>query len=143
MTINTVTSLEAWKLIQEKENSVLVDVRTDAEFNFVGLTDLSAINKKTILLPWRHYPDMQIDGNFNNTLLKTLSSQFPNHDEKEIDLLFICRSGARSLEAANSVTKLGYSCYNVTDGFEGDTDSQNHRSNVNGWKSSNLPWRQS
>lgn len=133
---------DSWKMLKEKQNSVLIDVRTDAEFNFVGIPDLSDLDKNTLLIPWRKYPNMNIDQEFNTKLSKILERQFPNEENAGIDLLFICRSGARSQESADSMANLGYKCHNVINGFEGDVDRNGHRGKINGWKADNLPWRQ-
>jgi len=140
MDIKEITALEAFEILNTNHNSALIDVRCEAEFNFTGLANLEKTNKNLILLPWRNYPEMAIDSQFKNKLTNIL------HDkslDQESDLLFICRSGARSREAAYLIAKSGYNCYNISDGFEGDLDQNNHRGNKNGWKANNLPWRQS
>ena len=143
MTVNEITTLETWKILQSEPNSFLVDVRTNAEFDFTGIADLSKLSKQTILLPWMQYPDMKITADFNKKLEEILQKRAPNHNKPETHLLFICRSGGRSMQAANLAAKLGYQCYNVAKGFEGDLNSEGQRGQINGWKASNLPWRQS
>ena len=142
MNIEEIKSSQAWKLLEQNKNNVLIDVRTIAEFNFVGIADLKTINQESVLLPWRNYPDMAIDSEFNKKLIEILEDKIPDHNNKEVKLLFMCRSGVRSLEAANSVSSLQYSCYNIINGFEGAVDKDNHRGNINGWKALELPWRQ-
>lgn len=142
MNITEIDPLQAWNLLQTKANSALIDVRTFAEFDFVGIADLTKINKQPILLPLKHYPEMKSDNQFSDKLIPILQDIFPNHQSNAIDLLFICRSGARSFEAASIMANLGYNCYNVSKGFEGDVNQNYHRGQTNGWKAQNLPWRQ-
>jgi rhodanese-related sulfurtransferase len=137
MNVKEITSLESWNLLQNEGSAVLIDVRTVNEFSVVGVSDLSEINQEPILLPWRDGPDMAIDGQFSNRLTIDLLARF---GEKKVDLLFICRSGARSHEAASSFSNSGYECYNVTDGFEGEVDELGQRGKINGWKAANLAW---
>ncbi len=141
MNVKEIKPLESWNLLKEQKHSVLVDVRTNAEFNSSGITDLSTIGQQPILLPWRNNPNMDIDGEFNNKLQDILQDKFPKQNNNEINLLFICRSGIRSLEAANSMSKLNYQCYNITNGFEGKTDNNSNEGEINGWKTAQLPWR--
>ena len=134
--------IDAWEMLRNNSKSILIDVRTKEEIDFVGFVDLSQINAKLILLPWRTYPDMAIEGAFSNSLSVTISKIFPRFSPNEIDLLFLCRSGSRSFEAANAMSVFGYNCYNILDGFEGSLNSSSHRGCVNGWKANNLPWKQ-
>lgn len=143
MNIKEINPLESWNLLQTSPNSILIDVRTTAEFNFTGIVDLETINKQPVLLPWRNYPDMKIDNQFSKKLVDILQEKFPSHKCEQINLLFLCRSGGRSFEAATALALLGYQCHNINSGFEGETDQNGHRGKINGWKADNLPWRQS
>ena len=136
--IKEINPLEAWEILKNDPNSTLIDVRTKAEFDFVGIADLRKIGKTPILLPWMNYPHMQIDTEFNYKLQEILSTKSPDQNT----LLFLCRSGGRSLQAAKSAALLGYQCYNIINGFEGDANTSGHRGQTNGWKASNLDWRQ-
>ncbi len=132
---------EAWKLLEENNEAVLIDVRTKAEWSFVGLPDLSRLNKEVILVEWQLFPPGPRDTDFMVELTAALEQQ---HVGKTAPLLFLCRSGSRSRSAAIACTVAEFkSCFNVSDGFEGDLDQQRHRNSVNGWKRSGLPWRQS
>jgi rhodanese-related sulfurtransferase len=114
----------------------LIDVRTDAEYSFVGVADLSSLNKKTIYANWLSFPSSGLNPEF------TAELESKNFD-KDQPLLFLCRSGVRSKHAANAMTALGYSkCYNIVGGFEGDKDETLHRGCENGWKHAGLPWIQ-
>lgn len=127
---------EAWALLNQDGDAVLVDVRTEPEWQFVGLADLGQLQKEASLVSWQVYPTMQINPGFQ----AAISEVAPN---KEAPLLFLCRSGARSRSAAMAATEAGYKfAYNVSEGFEGDHDADGHRGRINGWKFSGLPWRQ-
>jgi len=126
----------AWKILSERKDAVLVDVRTRAEWNDVGLPDLEKLAKKPALLEWQVFPSMQPNSEFVSALAGALP-------DKETPLLFLCRSGVRSAAAAKAMTAAGYStCFNVADGFEGPLDAQAKRGAAGGWKAAGLPWRQ-
>lgn len=127
---------DAWNMLMKNKNAYLVDVRTNAEWNFVGVPNLDSINKQLITIEWRAFPNMEINHNFDNQLASIVS-------DKDSELIFLCRTGGRSAEAATRMYSLGYkNCYNVSHGFEGDLNSDSHRGLKSGWKASNLPWRQ-
>ena len=132
--------LSAWEMLQAEADAVLVDVRTDAEWAFVGVPDIGALGKQLLLLQWQVFPQMARDEAFNQKLDQMLREIGADEDTA---VIFICRSGARSRDAAISLTGAGYRrCYNLAGGFEGDLDAQGHRGQVNGWKCAGLPWRQ-
>jgi rhodanese-related sulfurtransferase len=127
---------EAWELLKAEPAAQLVDVRTQPEWAFVGIPNLDSIGKKPVLLPWQTYPAMQLNPTFAEELRRVAPSP-------EATLLFICRSGARSRAAAETMTALGYRrCYNVAEGFEGQVDAEGHRGRKAGWKAAGLPWNQ-
>jgi rhodanese-related sulfurtransferase len=131
-----VAPVTAWKILNEYKNAVLIDVRTRAEWNYVGLPDLDTLGKKPALIEWQDFPGMQPNPQFVSALSGALR-------DKDAPLLFICRSGARSAAAAKAMTAAGYSrCLNVADGFEGPLDAQARRGTAGGWKAAGLPWRQ-
>jgi rhodanese-related sulfurtransferase len=126
----------AWKILSENKDAVLIDVRTRAEWNYVGLPELASIGKKPALLEWQVFPTMQQNPEFVSTLGNAVA-------DKETPLLFLCRSGARSAAAARAMTAAGYStCINVAEGFEGPLDAEGQRGSAAGWKATGLPWRQ-
>ncbi len=142
MQIKEINSGEAYEFLKE-EDVALIDVRTDAEYAFVGQVDLTEISGKSFLVPWKVFPAMSINPRFQITLEKNLRNEFPEKDPQDLKLIFMCRSGARSLEAAMYCTQLGFKdCYNLSSGFEGNPDDKGHRSNIDGWRAENLPWRQ-
>lgn len=131
-----VTPSEAWQILSEDSAAVLVDVRTDAEWNFVGLPNLETIGKKPLLICWHRYPDMAENLNFAGDLATADVAQ-------STSVLFLCRSGARSANAAEHCAAKGFArCYNIVEGFEGPPDQNRHRGNVSGWKNRALPWVQ-
>ena len=132
---------EAWRTLETDESAVLVDVRTGAEWSFVGVPDLSGLDKKPLLIEWQQFPGMQLNPSFIDQLSAHLTKDGANKDRT---VLFICRSGARSRSAAVALTAAGFTaCHNVAGGFEGDLDGEQHRGILNGWKAAGLAWVQS
>lgn len=128
--------LDTWSLLKSTPAAVMVDVRTDAEWNFVGQPDLSSLNKAPIRLSWQIFPTMMLNGEFVDAVRAAVP-------DPATPIAFLCRSGVRSLAAARALTAVGYTaCYNIADGFEGPPDGERHRGRVAGWKASNLPWAQ-
>jgi len=134
------TPVEVWEKLLDDRSAFLIDVRTQAEWSFVGVPALPETSAPMIGQEWQTFPTMAVDSNFGATLSKRLEDVGAT---KASQLFFLCRSGVRSLAAAQAMTALGFEyCYNVTGGFEGDRDDQGHRGTVNGWKAANLPWQQ-
>ena len=130
-----------WQGLVSRPKSQLIDVRTRAEWTYVGLPDLGSIGKRPVLVEWQTFPDQAIDPRFAERLIGELNALGV---EKDADLYFICRSGGRSLAAAQVMAELGYrACHNVAGGFEGPLDDDRHRGSVSGWKAVGLPWLQS
>lgn len=130
------TAAEAWKFLEEDPDAVLIDVRTAAEWVYVGFPDLSPLGRSIVCVQWRQWPNMDVNPQFvPNTEAEGVTRDRP--------LLLMCRSGARSREAAIALTEAGFGpCYNISDGFEGDLDETRHRGRENGWKVVGLPWIQ-
>jgi rhodanese-related sulfurtransferase len=118
---------EAYALLQS--GAKLVDVRSRAELDFVGRIPGS------VEIEWKTYPGMLPNPNF----VQQLTQQVPS----EARVMFICRSGGRSHEAALAARQAGFKSYNVLEGFEGDRDPSGHRNTVGGWRAARLPWVQS
>jgi rhodanese-related sulfurtransferase len=134
--VENIAPKQVWQAIQDNPDAQLVDVRTDAEWNFVGIPDLSAAGKQAVLIPWQVYPTMQVNGGFTDQLKE--AGFTPEHH-----IYFLCRSGARSQAAAQAAQTAGFPhAYNIAEGFEGPPDEDGHRGNTAGWKASGLPWRQ-
>ncbi|WCE92818.1 rhodanese-like domain-containing protein [Acidithiobacillus ferriphilus] len=120
---------DAFNFLQEHSQAVLVDVRSEMEFLFVGHP------KEALSIPWRDAPDWEINPDFLARVRRATSLNRPT--------LLICRSGQRSLEAGLFLRASGFSAvYNVTHGFEGDLNDQHCRSSLNGWRFDGLPWEQ-
>jgi rhodanese-related sulfurtransferase len=131
---------ETWARLKNDAASVLIDVRTKAEWAFVGLPDLASIGKRPLLVEWQGFPDNRVDPAFVSRLEAALEAHGANRDS---ELFFICRSGGRSRMAAQALAAAGYArCRNVADGFEGPLGPDRHRGHVAGWKAKGLPWTQ-
>jgi rhodanese-related sulfurtransferase len=131
---------EAWAMLKRRPAAQLVDVRTTAEWNFVGLPDLSSLGRTVHLVEWQNFPSMALNPDFVASTAQRLEAGGAG---KETPVLLLCRSGARSRSAAIALTKAGYAqAFNIAGGFEGDADAAGHRGVTNGWKATGLPWRQ-
>lgn len=117
----------AWAWVQAGR-AVLVDVRTDAEREWVGFVP------GALAAAWKQWPGMAVNAAFDAQVQAAAAGGQP--------LLLLCRSGVRSIAAARRATELGLTAYNILEGFEGDPDADGHRSQRGGWKLRGLPWRQ-
>jgi rhodanese-related sulfurtransferase len=131
--VKTLSPKEAYKLLQEHPNAVLIDVRSHMEYLFVG-HPAGAIH-----IPWIDEPDWKQNPHFltqvRQTMLGGASGAAP--------VVLICRSGVRSLEAGKALIEAGVKdVYNVAEGFEGQMDEKHHRSALGGWRYHGLPWEQ-
>lgn len=127
-----VTPEEAYDLLQKNPQVILVDVRTNAERDWVGRVSIAEAQHKAV--QWSTYPGGVPNPAFLNELAQALPS-------KDSIVLFLCRSGVRSRHAAKLASENGYSqCYDILQGFEGDKDHHGHRKTVGGWCSAALPW---
>jgi rhodanese-related sulfurtransferase len=134
--IEDVAPRQVWEALMSNPDTALVDVRTNAEWSFVGLPDLSQTGKRPVLIQWQMFPTMQPNAKFLDALAEA--------EVKPTDhVYFLCRSGARSMAAAQAAKAAGFKhVYNIKDGFEGPPDARGHRGAVAGWKSEGLPWKQ-
>jgi len=127
---------QAWDRLAASANAKLVDVRTQAEWTFVGLPDLGRLDKQPLLVSWQVFPAMARNVAFAQQLEAA-------GVKKGDELFFLCRSGARSRAAAEFMTGLGYGpCFNIAEGFEGPADDGRHRGATAGWKADGLAWVQ-
>jgi rhodanese-related sulfurtransferase len=134
--IENVPPKRVWEALRSNPKAQLVDVRTDAEWNFVGLPDLSSAGKQVVPIQWQVYPSMVRNAEFEEQL-KQVGFTRDHH------IYFICRSGQRSAAAAMAARDAGFPhTYNVAEGFEGGVDAAGHRGVAEGWKAAGLPWRQ-
>jgi rhodanese-related sulfurtransferase len=130
-----VTPEQAWTALRDEPGAVLVDVRTRAEWAYVGLPDLAEIGKEVVLVEWQTFPEGSVNERFTADLEAAGVA-------KDAPVFFICRSGVRSVSAAEVATREGWArAHNVTEGFEGPHDAHGHRA-VSGWKVAGLPWVQ-
>ena len=116
---------QAW--VQSGE-AVLVDVRSDAEREWVGFVP------GAVPLAWKQWPGMAMNPQFDAGLQAALAG-----GKKAV---LLCRSGVRSVAAAKRATELGFTAYNILEGFEGDADADGHRGRKGGWRFHGLPWKQ-
>jgi len=134
---------QAWGQLEQDPNAVLIDVRTKAEWSFVGKPDLSSLNRSVLLIEWARYPDMSVNPRFVEEVREALDGQTPSQ------ILLLCRSGVRSASAARALDasfgepSSSPDMINIVGGFEGDLDADKRRGGLNGWKAHGLPWRQS
>ena len=136
--VKSLSPQEAWQMIQDEPRSILVDVRSDMEYLFVG-HPVGAIH-----IPWIDYPDWNLNPNFVTEIRKlVLGGVCHEAAGSSAPVLLICRSGKRSLEAGNLLIKEGFcDVYNIAEGFEGDLDEHHHRGSKGGWRFHGLPWEQ-
>jgi sulfur dioxygenase len=108
--------------------AVLVDVRSDAEREWVGFVP------GAVPVAWKQWPGMAMNAQFD----QALKAAVPQGGK----VVLLCRSGVRSIAAARRATELGLQAYNILEGFEGDADEDGHRGRKGGWRLRGLPWRQ-
>lgn len=126
-----VTPQEAFALLQEDPMVRLVDVRTNAERDWVGRVTIPSAQH--LAVQWSLYPG----GTPNPQFLEQLTASA----DKQTVLLFLCRSGVRSRHSAKLATENGFvRCYDILEGFEGNKDSNGHRKTIEGWCKADLPW---
>jgi rhodanese-related sulfurtransferase len=133
---------DAWALLESEKDAVLVDVRSRAEWTFVGVPALGKLGKAPLFVAWQNYAtaadgraQMIPNGEFGPAVVAAVPKASP--------VVFLCRSGGRSRAAAIAATGLGYArAYNLAGGFEGDKDPDGHRGRLGGWKVAGLPWTQ-
>ena len=113
----------------QRGDAVLVDVRSDAEREWVGSVP------GAVALAWKQWPGMALNNGFD----AGLKAAVPQGRK----VVLLCRSGVRSIAAARRATELGLEAYNILEGFEGDADELGHRGCTGGWRFHGLPWRQS
>ena len=119
------TPQEAFEVLQQHKY-VLVDVRSKAELDLVGRIS------NAIHIEWAFYPGMVANTEFAKQLQTQVDQATP--------IVFMCRTGGRSHNAAIVANGLGYKAYNMLEGFEGDANAEKQRTLINGWKHAGLPW---
>ena len=135
-----VSCSECWSVLENKPSAQLVDVRTHAEWSFVGIPDLGSLGRETIFVEWQTYPSMEINPDFVENVTGRLENAGAS---TKAEIFMLCRSGVRSIAAANALTGAGFEAvFNVMGGFEGDPNADGQRGKRNGWKHDGLPWCQ-
>jgi len=122
-----VTPQQAWEWVSAG-SAVMVDVRTDAEREWVGYVP------GAVGLAWKQWPGMALNPGFDAGVRAAA--------EGGRRVVLLCRSGVRSVAAARRATELGVEAWNILEGFEGDPDTEKHRGAVGGWRFHGLPWKQ-
>ena len=131
------TPVEAWEFLKANEDAVLLDIRTDEEWNYVGMPDTNPIDRETHFVEWVTYPDHEPNPDFYPQLAAA-GLEAGGHQP----ILIICRGGVRSVAAATAMTEAGFSpVYNVLEGLEGPIGDDGHRGH-SGWRAAGLPWYQ-
>lgn len=126
-----VTPQEAYDLLQSGADVKLVDVRTNAERDWVGRVAIDGAQH--LAVQWATYPGGAPNPDF--------VAQLEQVAGKDDVLLFLCRSGVRSRHSARVATELGYAnAFDILEGFEGDRDADGHRKTIGGWCTAGLPW---
>ncbi len=135
--VQTITSREAWDILQNDPSAIFIDVRATLEFLMIG-HPVGAIH-----IAWMDEPDWEPDPHFVAKVREVMLGQVACSSDGCPPLLLICRSGNRSLAAGKLLVEAGIrNVYNVGDGFEGPRDENHHRSTVSGWRFEGLPWEQ-
>ena len=136
--VTQLSATQAYKMLDDDPRSVLIDVRSNMEFLFVGHP------KGAISIPWIDEPDWVINPHFITDVRKVLLGGVScSTDVGCAPIILICRSGKRSLEAGALLVENGFSrVFNILEGFEGELDETHHRSTQGGWRFDGLPWEQ-
>ncbi len=133
--VQNVAPTQTWEALAQDPAARLVDVRTDMEWTTIGVPDLTTAGKEAILISWQVAPTMQRNPGFEAQLRD--AGLDPDHK-----IYFLCRSGVRSMAAAEAALAAGYKhAFNVADGFEGPPDSSGQRGTTAGWQADRLPWK--
>ena len=135
-----VSCKECFTALQQNQHSQLIDVRTTPEWIFVGVPNLSEIGKQVHTVEWQKFPSMQVNQDLVSVvenIVETVGA------DKNAEIYCLCRSGVRSIAAAQALTSAGFTkAYNVLAGFEGGHNHEGRRGTVAGWKFDELPWSQ-
>lgn len=136
--IKEISPLQAWDILQSNPNAVLLDVRSQMEFDYVGHPTGAVFAAIKEPPGWENMPD------FVDRAKKALQQSRPAVPQEDLVVLALCRSGARSMLAAEELSDQGFAeVINIAEGFEGDKNENNQRNSVNGWRFHQLPWEQS
>jgi len=135
--LKSLTSKEAYQLMQDNPSSILLDVRSTMEFLFVGHP------QGALHIAWIDEPDWEVNPNFVREVRELMLGGAACDGDGCVPVILICRSGKRSALAGQTLLDAGFGeVYNVVDGFEGERDEDHHRSSLGGWRFEGLPWEQ-
>lgn len=127
---------QAWEALSTRDDTILIDVRTPAEWQFAGVPSLRVFGKEVFFIPWLNYPTFE----FNNKFFPAFEAMEVPQDKT---ILVLCKVGGRSRDAAEALADRGYfNAHSIEWGFEGQHDESGQRGKINGWKAAGLPWEQ-
>ena len=135
--VKTINPQQAFELLRDEPRAVLIDVRSNMEFLFIG-HPIGAIN-----VAWIDEPDWKVNPHFSTQVRQVMLGGLSCSEGGCAPVVLICRSGKRSREAGESLIRDGFTdVFNVSEGFEGELDDHHHRSSLGGWRFEGLPWEQ-
>jgi len=135
--LNHLTSEEAFDILQQVPSALLIDIRSNMEFLFVGHPE------GALHVPWIDEPDWDVNPDFVKEVRQLMLGGVCDQGESTLPIILICRSGKRSVDAGNVLLDAGFhNVCHIDEGFEGDRDSEHHRSSVGGWRFRGFPWQQ-
>lgn len=135
--LNHLSPQEASDILQHVPSALLIDIRSNMEFLFVG-HPTGALH-----VPWIDEPDWCVNPNFEKEIRQLMLGGICDQGESTPPIILICRSGKRSVDAGHVLLEAGFhNVCHITEGFEGDRDAEYHRSSVGGWRFRGLPWEQ-
>lgn len=135
-----VSCKDCFSALQHNSDAQLIDVRTMPEWMFVGFPNLNEIGKQVHTIDWQQFPSMQINTGFVEAVESVIEA---SGAKKDAEIYCLCRSGVRSIAAAEALTAAGFTkAFNVLGGFEGDHNEEGKRGMTTGWKFDGLPWMQ-
>lgn len=136
--LKSLSPQQAWDLLQQEPRAVLVDIRSNMEFLFVGHPS------GAIHIPWIDEPDWVVNPNFVRQIRELMLGGVVSDEGRGCaPIILICRSGKRSKEAGRALLGAGFTeVYHIDEGFEGELDEHHHRSSIGGWRFHGLPWEQ-
>jgi len=135
--LNHLTPEEAFDILQDVPSALLIDIRSNMEFLFVGHPE------GALHVPWIDEPDWDVNPNFVKEVRQLMLGGVCDQGEGTPPIILICRSGKRSVDAGNVLLDAGFhNVCHIDEGFEGDRDNEHHRSSIGGWRFRGLPWQQ-
>ncbi len=135
--LNRLTPCEAYELLQQVPSALLVDIRSNMEFLFVGHP------KGAMHVPWIDEPDWCVNPDFEKEIRQLMLGGICEQGENSPPIILICRSGKRTIDAGHVLIDAGFhNVCHISEGFEGERDAEYHRSTTGGWRYHGLPWEQ-